>query len=156
MWSPTHPALFACVDGVGHVDLWNLNNDTEVLLILQLSAIANLFSNLDFDFSNHMKSCAFTWCGSQCSARSHSADCSCFRSPPPASQWRVTRPWTGSDGLLLVEKLQWETLMDRSLSMMLGRWASMSQPFNFWLYFKKKMFWCCRYDSASHLLWRVI
>ncbi|XP_035629305.1 dynein, cytoplasmic 1, intermediate chain 2a isoform X3 [Oncorhynchus keta] len=30
MWSPTHPALFACVDGVGHLDLWNLNNDTEV------------------------------------------------------------------------------------------------------------------------------
>lgn len=33
MWSPTHPALFACVDGVGHLDLWNLNNDTEVILI---------------------------------------------------------------------------------------------------------------------------
>ncbi|KAG7331105.1 hypothetical protein KOW79_005074 [Hemibagrus wyckioides] len=30
MWSPVHPALFACVDGVGHLDLWNLNNDTEV------------------------------------------------------------------------------------------------------------------------------
>ncbi|XP_030641744.1 dynein, cytoplasmic 1, intermediate chain 2a isoform X1 [Chanos chanos] len=30
MWSPTHPALFACVDGVGHLDLWNLNSDTEV------------------------------------------------------------------------------------------------------------------------------
>ncbi|XP_016339341.1 cytoplasmic dynein 1 intermediate chain 2-like isoform X2 [Sinocyclocheilus anshuiensis] len=30
MWSPTHPALFACVDGVGHLDLWNLSNETEV------------------------------------------------------------------------------------------------------------------------------
>ncbi|XP_051986155.1 dynein, cytoplasmic 1, intermediate chain 2a isoform X1 [Xyrauchen texanus] len=30
MWSPTHPALFACVDGVGHLDLWDLNNETEV------------------------------------------------------------------------------------------------------------------------------
>uniref|UniRef100_A0A8C5PLR2 Dynein cytoplasmic 1 intermediate chain 2 n=1 Tax=Leptobrachium leishanense TaxID=445787 RepID=A0A8C5PLR2_9ANUR len=30
MWSPIHPALFACVDGVGRLDLWNLNNDTEV------------------------------------------------------------------------------------------------------------------------------
>ncbi|XP_041117802.1 cytoplasmic dynein 1 intermediate chain 2 isoform X6 [Polyodon spathula] len=30
MWSPAHPALFACVDGVGRLDLWNLNNDTEV------------------------------------------------------------------------------------------------------------------------------
>uniref|UniRef100_A0A673LTS4 Cytoplasmic dynein 1 intermediate chain 2-like n=1 Tax=Sinocyclocheilus rhinocerous TaxID=307959 RepID=A0A673LTS4_9TELE len=30
MWSPVHPALFACVDGLGRVDLWNLNNDTEM------------------------------------------------------------------------------------------------------------------------------
>lgn len=30
MWSPVHPALFACVDGMGRLDLWNLNNDTEV------------------------------------------------------------------------------------------------------------------------------
>lgn len=37
MWSPTHPALFACVDGVGHLDLWNLNNDTEVTLPATLS-----------------------------------------------------------------------------------------------------------------------
>ena len=30
MWSPVHPALFACVDGMGRLDLWNLNNDPEV------------------------------------------------------------------------------------------------------------------------------
>ncbi|XP_039613555.1 cytoplasmic dynein 1 intermediate chain 2 isoform X4 [Polypterus senegalus] len=30
MWSPSHPAVFACVDGVGRLDLWNLNSDTEV------------------------------------------------------------------------------------------------------------------------------
>ncbi|KAB0373921.1 hypothetical protein FD755_014177 [Muntiacus reevesi] len=30
MWSPTHPALFACVDGMGRLDLWNLNNGKEV------------------------------------------------------------------------------------------------------------------------------
>ncbi|CAH1776148.1 unnamed protein product [Owenia fusiformis] len=29
-WSPIHPALFASVDGVGRLDLWNLNHDTEV------------------------------------------------------------------------------------------------------------------------------
>ncbi|XP_017785638.1 PREDICTED: cytoplasmic dynein 1 intermediate chain isoform X5 [Nicrophorus vespilloides] len=29
-WSPTHPALFAAVDGGGRLDLWNLNQDTEV------------------------------------------------------------------------------------------------------------------------------
>lgn len=29
-WSPIHPALFASVDGQGRLDLWNLNQDTEV------------------------------------------------------------------------------------------------------------------------------
>ncbi|XP_071554911.1 cytoplasmic dynein 1 intermediate chain isoform X15 [Temnothorax nylanderi] len=29
-WSPTHPALFASVDDSGRLDLWNLNQDTEV------------------------------------------------------------------------------------------------------------------------------
>lgn len=29
-WSPTHPALFACADGTGRLDLWNLINDAEV------------------------------------------------------------------------------------------------------------------------------
>lgn len=29
-WSPAHPALFAAVDGGGRLDLWNLNQDTEV------------------------------------------------------------------------------------------------------------------------------
>lgn len=29
-WSPIHPALFAAVDGSGRIDLWNLNQDTEV------------------------------------------------------------------------------------------------------------------------------
>ncbi|CAH1154776.1 unnamed protein product [Phaedon cochleariae] len=29
-WSPCHPALFASVDGGGRLDLWNLNQDTEV------------------------------------------------------------------------------------------------------------------------------
>ncbi|XP_038045616.1 cytoplasmic dynein 1 intermediate chain 2-like isoform X1 [Patiria miniata] len=29
-WSPVHPALFATVDGMGKLDLWNLNNETEV------------------------------------------------------------------------------------------------------------------------------
>ncbi|XP_044010821.1 cytoplasmic dynein 1 intermediate chain isoform X3 [Aphidius gifuensis] len=29
-WSPTHPSLFAAVDDSGHLDLWNLNQDTEV------------------------------------------------------------------------------------------------------------------------------
>ncbi|XP_054707258.1 cytoplasmic dynein 1 intermediate chain 2-like isoform X2 [Uloborus diversus] len=29
-WSPIHPAVFACVDGMGRLDIWNLNNDTEL------------------------------------------------------------------------------------------------------------------------------
>ena len=30
-WSPIHPAVFATVDGMGRLDVWNLNQDTEVL-----------------------------------------------------------------------------------------------------------------------------
>ena len=39
-WSPIHPALFAAVDGTGRLDLWNLNNDTEVQIwtIFRLNA----------------------------------------------------------------------------------------------------------------------
>ena len=29
-WSPIHPALFATADGLGKLDIWNLNNDTEL------------------------------------------------------------------------------------------------------------------------------
>lgn len=29
-WSPINPNLFACVDGTGRLDLWNLINDAEV------------------------------------------------------------------------------------------------------------------------------
>lgn len=32
-WSPSHPALFAAVDGCGRLDLWNLNQDTEVPMV---------------------------------------------------------------------------------------------------------------------------
>jgi len=35
-WSPVHPALFATVDGMGKLDLWNLNNDTEVTTDLNI------------------------------------------------------------------------------------------------------------------------
>lgn len=39
MWSPVHPAIFASVDGMGRLDLWNLNKDTEVnhRMLLQIS-----------------------------------------------------------------------------------------------------------------------
>jgi len=29
-WSPVHPALFASGDGLGNIDVWNINTDTEV------------------------------------------------------------------------------------------------------------------------------
>ena len=28
-WSPVHPAMFACVDGTGKLDIWNLNKNFE-------------------------------------------------------------------------------------------------------------------------------
>lgn len=63
MWSPTHPALFACVDGVGHLDLWNLNNDTEVWLAPRTHITAAISSFNVF----------IAWNG--CRACFHSADC---------------------------------------------------------------------------------
>uniref|UniRef100_A0A8C9F6K3 Uncharacterized protein n=1 Tax=Pavo cristatus TaxID=9049 RepID=A0A8C9F6K3_PAVCR len=41
MWSPVHPALFACVDGMGRLDLWNLNNDTEVRAGVKGESLSN-------------------------------------------------------------------------------------------------------------------
>ena len=38
-WSPIHPALFATVDGMGRLDLWNLNHDTEVCCISNIYLI---------------------------------------------------------------------------------------------------------------------
>ena len=41
-WSPIHPALFAAVDGTGRLDLWNLNNDTEVKLGINVLLLISL------------------------------------------------------------------------------------------------------------------
>lgn len=41
-WSPIHPALFAAVDGTGRLDLWNLNNDTEVKLGMNVLLLISL------------------------------------------------------------------------------------------------------------------
>jgi len=32
-WCPTHPAVFATADGSGVVDVWNLNEETEVPIL---------------------------------------------------------------------------------------------------------------------------
>jgi len=32
-WHPHHPAVFASVDGEGHIDLWNLNKNTESSIV---------------------------------------------------------------------------------------------------------------------------
>ena len=32
-WSPIHPAMFACVDGAGRLELWNLNKSLEMATI---------------------------------------------------------------------------------------------------------------------------
>lgn len=28
-WSPVHPSVFACVDGDGYIDVWDINRDYE-------------------------------------------------------------------------------------------------------------------------------
>ena len=30
-WSPSHPAVFGCVNGVGQLQLWDINKDSEVI-----------------------------------------------------------------------------------------------------------------------------
>lgn len=45
-WSPIHPAVFATVDGMGRLDVWNLNQDTEVFIWKLLSNDLHLVMNL--------------------------------------------------------------------------------------------------------------
>jgi dynein intermediate chain, cytosolic len=40
-WHPSHPALFGTVDGSGKFDLWNLNVDTEVRILLICHMLTN-------------------------------------------------------------------------------------------------------------------
>jgi dynein intermediate chain len=38
-WSPTHPAVFASVDGQSRLCVWNLNEDTEACTGLSFSSV---------------------------------------------------------------------------------------------------------------------
>ena len=38
-WHSAHPAVFGTVDGSGRFDVWNLNADTEVRILLRLSIL---------------------------------------------------------------------------------------------------------------------
>lgn len=48
-WSPIHPAVFATVDGMGRLDVWNLNQDTEVsvcdIKIISLTFIFTFYTS---------------------------------------------------------------------------------------------------------------
>lgn len=52
-WSPIHPALFAAVDGTGRLDLWNLNNDTEVPTASTHSESMTSLNRLRWTHSGH-------------------------------------------------------------------------------------------------------
>lgn len=52
-WSPIHPALFAAVDGIGRLDLWNLNNDTEVPTASTNSESMTSLNRLRWTHSGH-------------------------------------------------------------------------------------------------------
>ncbi len=45
-WSPSHPALFATVDLGGHLDIWNLNMNSEVSSQSLLSTLNSHVSDL--------------------------------------------------------------------------------------------------------------
>lgn len=50
-WSPIHPALFTTVDGSGRIDLWNLNQDTEVINCSGYSLVTNYFTMNNVKFA---------------------------------------------------------------------------------------------------------
>ena len=55
-WSPTHPSLFASVDGSGKLDMWNLNLETEVFfLILVLLLLCELVEAFSYTVKNWIK-----------------------------------------------------------------------------------------------------
>lgn len=41
-WSPSHPALFATVAMTGHLDIWNLNMNSEVSVAADLTGFVCL------------------------------------------------------------------------------------------------------------------
>jgi len=48
-WSPIHPAVFATVDGMGRLDVWNLNQDTEVNMGLNCCLFFLIILPREFD-----------------------------------------------------------------------------------------------------------
>ncbi|CAH8616630.1 unnamed protein product [Heterobilharzia americana] len=48
-WSPVHPAVFAAVDGTGHLDVWNVNQDPEIPVARRTLGIS---SNVDTSSSS--------------------------------------------------------------------------------------------------------
>jgi hypothetical protein len=48
-WAPTHPAVFATADGSGYLDVWDANEDTEVLFLV-LTTIFRAHSNFFYGF----------------------------------------------------------------------------------------------------------
>ncbi|KAG0239734.1 hypothetical protein BGW41_007534 [Actinomortierella wolfii] len=47
-WSPTHPAIFASVEGSGKFDVWNLNVDTEVPVITTIVGAGKALNKLNW------------------------------------------------------------------------------------------------------------
>lgn len=99
MWSPTHPALFACVDLSGRLDLWNLNNDTEVHRNTIYSELYPKYCQIPFLMAS------LVWCVFS-------------RFPLPVCVWKGLQHWTEWDGLTLAKRSLLETQKDRSRSMM--------------------------------------
>lgn len=48
-WSPSHPAMFASVDGSGHFNLWNLNLDTEVPVVSSTTETGRALNKLAWE-----------------------------------------------------------------------------------------------------------
>ena len=102
-WSPIHPALFAAVDGTGRLDLWNLNNDTEVqmwTILFRLNAR-----------ETHV-------------LLSPNLPCRYRQQVHIPNQWRH---WTVCGGRIQGTRFPWVTMMVTCSFMTLARWENSKQ-----------------------------
>ncbi|CAL8075770.1 unnamed protein product [Calicophoron daubneyi] len=90
-WSPVHPAVFAAVDGAGHLDIWNVNHDVEVPTARISVEGQNTSENVNSS-TGALNKCSWDVTGARLAAgddRGHVTICTVHESlhQPGAEQW---------------------------------------------------------------------
>lgn len=60
-WSPVHPSVFACVDGDGYVDVWDINRDTESPLVHKKAFESQTGGAAYKDYDDGKALCCLSW-----------------------------------------------------------------------------------------------